>query len=451
MNQFYETTLKQQSFFKEGNTIPIPFRLGALASLEGQLIENEAAICNALFNDFSQCPTETYITEIGPLIKEIHLIQKKLRKYTRPTKNLTSTKFFLKTQITSFPYGISLLFSSWKNPVYSALLPLIDTIAAGNTAILGTNPRTPHTALVLSKILNQCFEPEFVTTFSQNEISEEDFSTIHHFSFWGEKEKLKEFLPVCQKYEIPIASFCGGQNLCVISKTASIEEAAKHVFCGKFRNAGQNFFSPDCVIIENSMKKLFVDILAEEILESYGENPLESFDLSSIVDIHHFNKLKNTLEKCSHIELGGQSNLSSQKITPSICFIENFSQLPKGPIDGPILFLLGSDDLDQSLSDISLLPRFPFFYGFSSKKSPLFGISSFPNASIICKNQCFSIPPSGLPLGTQAIGGRFSGVSGFTSFSKEITLVEARSQKSQYFLFPPFGNGDFQKVKKVFK
>ena len=64
---------------------------------------------------------------------------------------------------TPSPYGNVLIMSPWNYPVLLSLDPLIDALAAGNTVILKPSSYAPATAMVLKKMLEDCFEPELVT------------------------------------------------------------------------------------------------------------------------------------------------------------------------------------------------------------------------------------------------------------------------------------------------
>ena len=42
------------------------------------------------------------------------------------------------------------------------LSPLVDALAAGNTAVRKPSAYSPHTSDVILQILSQCFDPEYV-------------------------------------------------------------------------------------------------------------------------------------------------------------------------------------------------------------------------------------------------------------------------------------------------
>ena len=52
--------------------------------------------------------------------------------------------------------------SPWNYPVLLPLDPLIDSIAAGNTAVVKPSAYAPASAAVLKMILEECFQPEYV-------------------------------------------------------------------------------------------------------------------------------------------------------------------------------------------------------------------------------------------------------------------------------------------------
>ena len=52
--------------------------------------------------------------------------------------------------------------SPWNYPVLLTLEPLVDAIAAGNTAVVKPSAYAPASANVLKDLLEECFPPEYV-------------------------------------------------------------------------------------------------------------------------------------------------------------------------------------------------------------------------------------------------------------------------------------------------
>ena len=60
------------------------------------------------------------------------------------------------------PYGCVLIMSPWNYPFLLTIDPLVDAIAAGNTAVVKPSAYAPHTAAAMTEMLESCFSPEFV-------------------------------------------------------------------------------------------------------------------------------------------------------------------------------------------------------------------------------------------------------------------------------------------------
>ena len=60
------------------------------------------------------------------------------------------------------PYGTVLIMSPWNYPILLTLDPIVDAIAAGNTAVVKPSAYSPATAKVVKNIISECFTPEYV-------------------------------------------------------------------------------------------------------------------------------------------------------------------------------------------------------------------------------------------------------------------------------------------------
>ena len=85
----------QESYFKNGNTLPISKRKKLLKNLKKEILSNENKIFQALKDDLRKSNYETYLTEIGILISEIDLFLNNLNKWAKPKK--------VKSSLLSFP------------------------------------------------------------------------------------------------------------------------------------------------------------------------------------------------------------------------------------------------------------------------------------------------------------------------------------------------------------
>ena len=95
------------------------------------LQKQEQILCKALHTDLGKSKTESVMCEIG-------LAQFAAKSYQSPS-----------------PYGNVLIMSPWNYPVLLTLEPLVDAIAAGNTAVVKPSAYAPASANVLKDLLEE--------------------------------------------------------------------------------------------------------------------------------------------------------------------------------------------------------------------------------------------------------------------------------------------------------
>ena len=60
------------------------------------------------------------------------------------------------------PYGVVLIMSPWNYPFLLTIDPLVDAIAAGNTAVVKPSAYSPNTSEIMKKLIEECFDKEYV-------------------------------------------------------------------------------------------------------------------------------------------------------------------------------------------------------------------------------------------------------------------------------------------------
>lgn len=145
---------RQREYFATGATLSREFRAKQLGKLKASLQRHEAELNNALRQDLGKSRMESYMCEIGLTLSELTWMQKHLRGLMREKRVPTPLSQFAARSFRSpSPYGTVLIMSPWNYPVLLTLDPLIDAIAAGNTAVVKPSAYAPATAAVLKMIL----------------------------------------------------------------------------------------------------------------------------------------------------------------------------------------------------------------------------------------------------------------------------------------------------------
>ncbi|MDB4180496.1 aldehyde dehydrogenase family protein, partial [Flavobacteriaceae bacterium] len=154
---------KQKTYFLSGKTKNVQKRIEALEKLDSSITTNESRIFEALKKDLNKSNFESYLTEIAILKSEIKLIKKRLKKWSRPKRvKATLASFPSKDYLLLEPYGITLIISPWNYPFQLALLPLISSLAAGNTVVIKPSEHSPHTSKLIEEIISNIFSDDYV-------------------------------------------------------------------------------------------------------------------------------------------------------------------------------------------------------------------------------------------------------------------------------------------------
>ena len=151
----------QREYFKSGKTLNVSFRLNALNKLEKAIKNHEKEVLGALKTDLGKSAQEAFMCEYGLSLSELTYMKKHLKKFARPKRVKTPlTNFAAASYIYKVPYGNVLIMSPWNYPFLLTMEPLIDAIAAGNTAFVKPSAYSPATSDVIRKIIEEAFEPE---------------------------------------------------------------------------------------------------------------------------------------------------------------------------------------------------------------------------------------------------------------------------------------------------
>jgi acyl-CoA reductase-like NAD-dependent aldehyde dehydrogenase len=121
------------------------------------------ALTAALRQDLGKSAAEAGMSELGLVYAELHWMQRHLRGLMRDrTVPTPLAQFAARSFCSPSPLGTVLIMSPWNYPVLLTLDPLIDALAAGNTAFVKPSAYAPATAAALQALLEECFSPDYV-------------------------------------------------------------------------------------------------------------------------------------------------------------------------------------------------------------------------------------------------------------------------------------------------
>ena len=152
---------KQREYFKSGATLKVGFRKDALKKLYATVKKYETEIAEALKQDLGKSSFESFMCEIGMVLSEISYMIKNIKKFASPKRVRTPLAQFASSSYKkTTPYGNVLIMSPWNYPFLLSIGPLIDAIAAGNTAVIKPSAYSPASSSIVKTIIEGCFGTE---------------------------------------------------------------------------------------------------------------------------------------------------------------------------------------------------------------------------------------------------------------------------------------------------
>lgn len=424
---------QQNHFFSSGKTIPAEFRLKQLESLKEAMIRHEADLAAALKEDLGKSRVESYMCEIGLTLSELTWMQKHLRSLMRSKRVSTpAAQFAAKSFRSPSPYGTVLIMSPWNYPVLLTLDPLIDAIAAGNTAVVKPSAYAPCTFNVMKTMIEECFPAHYVAVVdggrAENQaLLQQRFDMIF---FTGGKTVGREVLRHAAEYLTPVTLELGGKSPCIVDSTAKIRLAAKRIVFGKYLNCGQTCVAPDYILCDKRIRDELITAILAEIEKQFGKEPLKNPNYGKIINEKHFERILGLING-EKLVYGGQSEPESLRIAPTVINNITWDDAVMGEeIFGPLLPILTFDTLDEALDTVESHPHPLALYFFSEDKAAQKKVLDTCRFGGGCINDTIiHLATSDMPFG--GVGesgmGSYHGRVGFETFSHYRSIVDKKT------------------------
>ena len=435
---------RQREYFAAGHTLPAEARIAALKKLKASLQNHEADLARALKTDLGKSATESYMCETGLTLSEATWMIRHVRRLMRERRVPTPLSQFAARSFRSpTPYGNVLIMSPWNYPVLLTLDPLIDAIAAGNTAIVKPSAYAPATAEVLQQILEECFPPEHVCVVTGGRA--ENQALLHQkfdmIFFTGSKAVGKEVLRCAAEYLTPAVLELGGKSPCIVEKSAKIGLAAKRIVFGKYLNCGQTCVAPDYILCDAPIRDELIEAIQKEITAQFGSDPMANEGYGKIINEKHYRRLMGLIDPAK-VVCGGTGDEKTQRIAPTVMKDVTREDAVMGEeIFGPILPVLTYTNLDAALADIESQPHPLALYLFSEDKAVQRKVLDRCHFGGGCLNDVIiHLATSEMPfggVGESGMGG-YHGKTGFEAFSHLRSIVDKKTWLDMPVRYQPY-------------
>jgi aldehyde dehydrogenase (NAD+) len=455
---FAETIHKQRDFFHTSQTKEVSFRIQQLKTLKQAVIENEAAIFNALKADLNKPVVESFNAEILLVIKEIEYAIKNIKNWTKPKKAEVPWQFFpASAKIYPEPLGVVLIIGAWNYPFQLVVAPLIGAIAAGNCAIIKPSEIASHTSNLIVEIFEKYFDKSYLAAIeggvetSQTLLAEK----FDHIFFTGGAAVGKIVMQAAAKQLTPVTLELGGKSPCIVDSNVDLKIAARRITWGKFFNAGQTCLAPDYLLVDKKIKDNLLNEIKKCLQEFYGENPAKSPDYARIINQKQFDRLVNYLKylKNGKIIIGGETTSEESYIAPTIIDSVSWEDaIMQEEIFGPILPVIEFTDIAEAINIINSQPKPLALYLFSQNQNLQKQVISETSFGGGCINHTIihyavpSIPFGG--IGNSGIGS-YHGKASFDTFSHYKSVLKKPFLLDVKVLYPPY-EGKLSLLRRIF-
>ena len=430
-----------------GTTRPLQWRLEQLDRLDAALSAHSDAVLEALAKDLGKPDVEAYF-EVVAVRQEISLCRRQLRRWIAPKKvSVPLSQRPGRAEVIAEPLGCVLIIGPWNYPFHLAIQPLVSALAAGNTAILKPSEHAPATAQLISSLIGETFPPEIV------QVVQGDGSTAQallaerfdHIFFTGGERIGKLVMAAAAQHLTPITLELGGKSPAVVLRDADLEVTSRRLVWGKCLNAGQTCIAPDYLLVERSARTSLIQSLGERLTACFGEEPLDSSDLASIVNDAQYNRLSALLEQArerGQILLGGTCDPERRRIAPTVIQVNDREDpLMQEELFGPLLPILEVDGLEQAIEWINQRPKPLALYLFSSSQQSQETVLNTTSSGGVCFNDVvMQVGVPELPFGGVGASGMgaYHGKAGFDTFSHQRSVLRRPFALDLPFRYPPY-------------
>lgn len=392
-------------------------------------------IHQAMYADFRKSPEETDISEIYAVTSEARHTLRRLKRWMKPFPVPTSMVALGTTSYVQYEsLGVILNISPSNFPFNLTFGPLINILAAGNTAILKPSEYTWYSADLMEEIIKKCFSPDEVVVCNGGpEVSQALLQLpFDHIFFTGSPRVGKIVYEAAAIQMTPVTLELGGKSPTIVDQGANLKKIAPRINWSKFINCGQMCISTDYLLVHQSQVDQIVAHLIADIEKRYTTQPKLSPFLARCAHPTLFHRLvtqlETALEDGATIKYGGQHVEEELYIAPTILTnVPLTTPLMQQEIFGPILPILTYRDMDEAIAIINGLELPLTMNIYSNNKGNVRKILQNTRAGSTCINtNTLYYYEANLPFGGVGSSGmgRAHGFYAFQTFSNARSIMK---------------------------
>ena len=447
----------QRKYFHTGVTFPVKTRIENLKKLKAAVLAHEDEINKALQSDLGKSSFESYMCETGLLLDEISHMIRNLPDYAEEIEAATHLSNFPGRSYTKpVPYGVVLIMSPWNYPVLLSLEPLVDALAAGNTAIIKTSAYAPASSEVVVQIIKECFDPSYVAvvTGGREENAALLSQKFDYIFFTGSVSVGRLVMEKAATHLTPATLELGGKSPCIVERDAKLSLAAKRLVFGKFLNSGQTCVAPDYCFVHEAVKDEFIGYLEKWIDKMIGKQPFSNPDYPKMINEKHYDRVLGLI-KGENVVTGGCGKRETLQIAPTVLKdVAPDAPVMQEEIFGPVLPVLTYRDISEVERFVADRPKPLALYLFTGSRETADRITENLSFGGGCINDTI-IHLATSQMGFGGVGasgmGSYHGKKSFETFSHAKSIVNKSTWMDLPIRYMPYTKGKEKLLRKFLK
>ena len=448
-----QAALELQRRARAGNPVPgYAERRADLAALRRFIIENREALIEAVNRDYgSRSRHETLFAELVPVLDGIRHARRHLRRWMRPQRRGIDLLLFpgARNRVVPQPLGVVGVIVPWNFPINLTFSALTSIFAAGNRALVKLSENSRHFASLLIERLPHYFPPEKLAIFDETGGVGIAFSRlpVDHLLFTGSTQTGRKVMTAAAANLCPVTLELGGKSPALVCEDFPVRTAAERILFVKLLNAGQICTTVDYLWLPRARLAEFVEHARRIVTARYRN--IESADYTAIIDAAAFERLTHAILDARRrgaqvVQLlpGKPWDAATRKIAPHLVLDPPLDcELMQREIFGPVLPVLGYEQLDEAVQFINARPRPLAFYPFSRRRARIrYLLEHVMSGGVSVNDALWHVGQHDLPFGGVGASGmgHYHGGEGFLTFSKLRPVFYQAPVSGMRLLWPPF-------------
>lgn len=435
---------------------PVPSygeRRADLAALRRFIVENREALIDAVNRDYgSRSRHETLFAELVPVLDGIRHTRRHLRRWMRPQRRGIDRLLFpgARNRVVPQPLGVVGVIVPWNFPINLTFSALTSIFAAGNRALVKLSEKSRHFAALLIERLPRYFPAEKLAVFDETGGVGVAFSRlpVDHLLFTGSTQTGRSVMAAAAANLCPVTLELGGKSPALLCEDFPLCTAAERILFVKLLNAGQICTTVDYLWLPRRHLAQFIEHAQRIVAARYSS--ITSPDYTAIIDDAAFERLTGAiLEARSRgaqvVQLlpGLPWDAATRKIAPHLVIDPPPDcELMQREIFGPVLPVLGYEQLEEAVQFINARPRPLAFYPFSRRRARIrYLLERVLSGGVSVNDALWHVGQHDLPFGGVGASGmgHYHGADGFLTFSKLRPVFYQAPLSGMRLLWPPFG------------